>query len=302
MAEAKVTIGLGSAGTKIEWADATFNPWWGCTRVSPACNHCYAEALAKRYGHGVWGKHADRRFFGDRHWAEPLKWNRRAERAGVRYRVFCASMADVFEDHDGLDEPRARLWDLIEATPHLDWMLLTKRPENINRMAPSRWADRWPANVWAGTTTEDQQRADERLPHLLGVPAAIRFISYEPALGPLDLDPTGLQLVIAGGETGPGARPAHAAWFRAVRDRCVAAGVAFHFKQWGDHRTVLYDGEGWPEPTGWVNVANGRTASEDEALADGGSWTAYYRLGKKAAGRVLDGRTWDEMPEPVVAS
>ncbi len=135
--------------SRIEWTTHTFNPWWGCVKVSPACKHCYAESWAKRVGSNVWGIKAERRFFGDKHWAEPLKWDVLAAASGVRARVFCASMADVFEDRRDLDVHRARLWKLIEATPHLDWLLLTKRPEIISRLAP--WANQWPENVWLGT-------------------------------------------------------------------------------------------------------------------------------------------------------
>jgi protein gp37 len=181
--------------TAISWTDHTFNPWWGCTRVSPGCQHCYAEAFAKRTGNDVWGT-SPRRFFGDKHWAEPLKWDRQAEADGRPHLVFCASMADVFEDRSELVEHRARLWDLIDRTPYLIWQLLTKRPENVLKLTPEGWhgagfADRperlWPPNVWIGTTVEDQQRADDRIPELLKVPAAVRFLSCEPLLGPVDV-------------------------------------------------------------------------------------------------------------------
>jgi protein gp37 len=174
--------------TAIAWTDHTFNPWWGCTRVSPGCEHCYAETFAKRVGQDVWGKNADRRFFGDKHWAEPIKWNAKAAQSGRRERVFCASMADVFEDRPELAEHRARLFDLIMfETPWLDWQLLTKRPQNVLDMVPPRWLDAhayygtngWPANCWIGTTVEDQERADERIPWLLSIPAAVRFLSCE---------------------------------------------------------------------------------------------------------------------------
>lgn len=280
-----------SGGTKIEWAHFTFNPWWGCARVSAACNNCYAETWSHRLGKDLWGKHATRQIASDSYWRQPLTWNRRAERAGVRYRVFCASMADVFESRSDLDAPRARLWELIEQTPHLDWMLLTKRPENIERLAPERWRGRgaWPAHAWPGTTTEDQDTFNERAPRLLDVDASVRFISYEPAMGPLDIDGCGdiagewLDLVIAGGETGHGARPAHPDWFRSVRDQCQRAGVAFHFKQWGD----------------WAPAEQVPDAPMPR-LARAVAWPdeqAMVPVGKKAAGRVLDGRTWDEMPE-----
>ena len=178
--------------TAIGWTDHTFNPWWGCERVSPGCQHCYAETFAKRTGHDVWGKHTPRRGFGEKHWAEPLRWDRDAATAGRPALVFCASMADVFEDRGDLDESRARLFDLIERTPNLIWQLLTKRPERVAALLPTRWLppaewpDRvWtgPPNVWIGTTVEDQKRADERIRHLVAIPAPVRFLSCEPLLG-----------------------------------------------------------------------------------------------------------------------
>jgi protein gp37 len=162
----------------IEWTDHTFNPWWGCTRVSPACKFCYAEAWSKRLGKQVWGKGAERRFFGEEHWRDPIKWNREAEHDGERRRVFCASMADVFEDRDDLNPWRARLWPLIENTPWLDWQLLTKRPEHIGRFVP--WHQDWPGNVWIGTTAENQKWANKRIPELLQYPAAVRFVGAPP--------------------------------------------------------------------------------------------------------------------------
>lgn len=264
--------------SRIEWTTHTFNPWWGCVKVSPACKHCYAESWAKRVGSNVWGINADRRFFGDKHWAEPLKWNAAAATSGVRVRVFCASMADVFEDRRDLDVHRARLWKLIEATPHLDWLLLTKRPEIVTRLAP--WGDDWPANVWLGTTVETQEYAEERLPHLVAIPAAVRFISAEPLLGPVDISPWAdrLDWVITGGESGPKARPSSPSWFRDLLNTCMAHDVAFHFKQWGD----------WAPGQG-IPLAKVRV----ETVADG---TTMLRVGKKIAGRELDGETWDELP------
>lgn len=251
--------------TGIAWTDATFNPWWGCVRVSPACEKCYAEVFSKRMGFKVWGVQSERRMFGDAHWNEPLRWNKAAEKAGIRKRVFCASMADVFEDHPALDAPRLRLWTLIEATPWLDWQLLTKRPENIVRMLPADWLSHPRANVWLGTTAENQKYADERIPELLAVKAAVHFVSYEPALGPVDftpwlkmfrndhiVDPTGvayqsIDWIIAGGESGDGFRPPDVEWFRSVRDQCAANGVAYFFKQHGGRRPTdggdLLDGE-----------------------------------------------------------
>lgn len=171
--------------TKIEWTHHTFNPWWGCARVSPACRSCYADTLATRYGHHVWRRHGERRMLSDENWRKPLRWNRDAEAAGVPARVFCASMADVFEDHPQVAEPRERLWGLIAQTPWLHWQLLTKRIENVAAMAP--WGEHWPVNVWLGTSVENQRWAETRIPILLSIPAHIRFLSCEPLLGPIDL-------------------------------------------------------------------------------------------------------------------
>jgi protein gp37 len=264
--------------SRIEWTTHTFNPWWGCVKVSPACKHCYAESWAKRVGSNVWGIKAERRFFGDKHWAEPLKWDTLAAKSGERARVFCASMADVFEDRRDLDIHRARLWELIEATPNLDWLLLTKRPEIVTQLSP--WHADWPANVWLGTTVETQEYACERLPHLTAIPAAVRFISAEPLLGPIDIAPWASELdwVITGGESGPKARPSSPSWFRDLLNTCMAHDVAFHFKQWGD----------WAPGQG-IPLAKARM----ETVADG---TTMIRVGKKHAGRELDGETWDELP------
>jgi protein gp37 len=232
--------------TAISWCDHTFNPWWGCVKVSPACQHCYAETISKRVGQKVWGIDAPRRFFGAKHWAEPLKWNHNAIKDGVRRRVFCASMADVFEDRADLVDERARLFVLIDETPALDWLLLTKRPENIARLMPKYWGGKpWP-NVWLGTTVENQEYADLRISKLLhhGFDAAILFLSVEPMLGPIDLGfpftsdnalmvDRHVDWVIAGGESGAHCRPSDPDWFRGLRDQCIGSGVAFHFKQWG---------------------------------------------------------------------
>ena len=218
----------------IEWTDHTFNPWWGCTKISSGCDHCYADALSSRYGHNVWGADAPRRFFGDKHWAQPVKWNRDAEKAGVRRRVFCGSMCDWAEGRPDQAEARARLFDLIESTPDLDWQLLTKRPGAIRHLVPSHWLITPPANVWYGTSVEDQEQADKRIPQLLNVPATIRFLSCEPLIGPItNVALPGIHWIIAGGESGIGRRPADPAWFRDLRDSCQATGVAFFFKQWG---------------------------------------------------------------------
>lgn len=272
--------------SRIEWTHHTFNPWWGCSKVSPACTHCYAESWARRVGLQLWGRVTARRFFSDEHWREPLKWNRDAERQGQRKRVFCASMADVFEAREDLDPWRTRLWTLIQDTPCLDWLLLTKRPENATRMIP--WRNGWPANVWFGTTVENQTYAKKRVPILLDVPALTHFLSCEPLLGPLELSAwlgqsarsgKGIDWVIAGGESGPHARPMDPRWALTLRDQCLSAGVAFHFKQWGEWAPVEWDP---PELT-----ATTKQTKRQPLLK---------RLGKKAAGRVLDGRTWDDLP------
>lgn len=232
----------------IEWTHHTFNPWWGCVKVSPGCEHCYAEALSKRTGHSVWGAKADRRFFGEKHWAEPLKWNADAEKAGERHRVFCASMADVFEDRIDLHGERAKLWDLIAATPALDWLLLTKRPENMRAIA--QWGE-WPANAWAGCTVEDVKRK-ARIGILRNVPARTRFLSIEPLLEDLGaLDLRGISWVIVGGESGHGARPMREDWVRSIRDQCGGAGVRFFYKQRVEGRKKIslpvLDGRAWAE-------------------------------------------------------
>lgn len=252
--------------SKIEWTEHTFNPWWGCTKVSPACDNCYAEAWAKRTGYSVWGAKSNRRFLSEEYWNSPIKWNRNAEISGIRARVFCASMSDVFEWKSGLKSWRNKLWHLIEATPSLDWLLLTKRPHLIERLSP--WGNRWPENIWIGATIENQQFAEKRIKYLVKIPARVRFLSCEPLLGPIDLSKwiNELQWVIAGGESGPGARPSDPNWIRSLRDQCHDASIAFHFKQWGD----------------WFPLE--------------GSSTQFERRGKSKSGRLLDNRTWDELP------
>jgi protein gp37 len=247
--------------TAIEWTDATFNPWWGCERVSPACAHCYADTLARRYGHRLWGADSERRFFGEKHWARPRKWNRDAQAHGRPLKVFCASMADVFEQRAELDSWRLRLWALIEETPWLRWQLLTKRPENVEAMVP--WRDAWPSNVWVGASVENS-RHTFRADIVRELPARVRFISAEPLLGSLflngkakrrPLDLTGIDWLIAGGESGARHRPLNLEWVRELRDACRQSGTAFFYKQQG-----------------------GRTA--------------------KSGGRILDGRTYSEFPNP----
>jgi protein gp37 len=310
--------------SKIEWCDHTFNPWVGCTKVSPACDHCYAEGWAKRTGQAnLWA--GERRRTTAANWQQPLKWNRQAEREGRRFRVFCASLADVF-DNQVPAEWRVDLWKLIRDTPALDWLLLTKRPQNIAKMLPgpaagydttiSRllWLDGWP-NVWLGTTVENQAEADRRIPHLLAVPAAVHFLSCEPLLGPVDLapwwkesppsstywHPNGLHWIIAGGESGPGARPMSIQWVRALRDQCLAAGTAFHFKQWGEWAPAGIHPSETPGRFAFGDYEHdpGRMIEVDHyprQFTMFGARSVMERVGKKAAGRLLDGREHNGMP------
>lgn len=293
--------------TKIEWADHTFNPWEGCQKVGPGCDNCYAEARDVRFtGGSHWGPGAPRRRTGAANWQKPVRWDRDAAEgvlAGrARPRVFCSSLADVF---DNAVDPQWRLdlADLIRETPNLVWMLLTKRIGNAAAMLAAMFPEGVPETVWIGATIVTQDEANRDIPKLLSTPAAVRFLSMEPLLGPVDLTdivrnmPNGehvfsalecdvdpeddyewhgrsIDWVIVGGESGPNARPMHLIWARDLRDQCQAAGVAFHFKQWGewDADALLYtDMEGrCPPPS--------------------------MKIGKKRAGRLLDGRTWDGLP------
>lgn len=232
------------AKTTIEWThrrDAsgrvipgyTFNLVWGCQKVSEGCKYCYADSLASRFGYRLWGPEAPRRVMSASYRAQPLLWNKEAQAAGEYRLVFCSSMADVFEDHPIVEQEREKLWPLIEATPWLIWLLLTKRPQNIAAMAP--YKESWPSNIWVGTSVENQKRADERIPALLQVKSPVRFLSCEPLLGSLDLTlylPY-LQWVIVGGESGAQARAMNPCWVRDIQVQCQAAAVPFFFKQWG---------------------------------------------------------------------
>ena len=257
--------------TTISWTDRTFNPWWGCARVSPACRFCYADNTAHRWGKDLWRRHGQRQMMAAAYWRRPPAWSREAQRAGRPLKVFCASMADVFERHPEpeanvrLNGARERLWSVIEDTPWLRWQLLTKRPENVTAMVP--WQPgRWPANVWLGTSVETQRYAHQRIPHLLAAGAGTTFLSCEPLLDklnlsdwlgpraeralaargwmtPADRDPAGdfarlrgnryIDWVIAGGESGTQARRTELAWCRSLRDQCAQQGVPFFMKQLG---------------------------------------------------------------------
>jgi protein gp37 len=278
--------------SRIEWTHHTFNPWWGCVKVSAACDHCYAESWAKRVGSDVWGHDAERRFFTDAHWREPLKWNRDAIAEGVRRRVFCASMADIFENRPDLVEPRSRLLELVDATPNLDWLLLTKRIHLVKKLLPKGYS--LPAHVWIGTTVENDEYARKRLRYLLDIESpSVRFVSCEPLLGHLDLTAylqrsegrARIDWVIAGGESGHGARPMDPAWPESLQKQCSAARVPFHFKQWGH----------WA-PVSNLEVPHGYPAHKVVNFHRGTRTVSVASVGKSIAGRVLRGRTWDQFP------
>ena len=269
--------------SKIEWTTHTFNPWIGCTKVSPGCANCYAETLMDtRYGRAKWGDENPRSRTGKDNWAKPLKWNREYAEGDImanppiqRPRVFCASLSDWL-DWKAPVEWRIALLNLIDKTPYLNWLMLTKRPESwqarmMEACHASPLAGKWlrgdaPRNVWMGTSVEDQTRANERIPLLLDIPTKIHFLSMEPLLGPVNLHQkhpaacdadcwlSRIGWVIVGGESGPGSRPMQREWVQSLRDQCYGANVPFLFKQWGG-------------------------------------------VDKKATGRELDGRTHDDIPE-----
>jgi protein gp37 len=347
--------------SKIEWCHHTFNPWIGCTKVGPGCDHCYAEADFDKRRHVVqWGAGQPRKHTAPNTWALPQKWNARAERLGVRYRVFCASLADVF-DNEVRPAWRADLFTLIEKTPNLDWLLVTKRIGNAAKMIFDArltmvGSSRLPVpevlpNVWIGATITNQAEADRDIPKLMEVPAAVRFLSMEPLLGPVSLrwlpawpenspyiaqNPSGLtnhldglrriDWVIVGGEYGQSARPLHPNWARSLRDQCDTADVPFLFKQWGEWKPIsqmeeaehggLYKpcvvakphesqsnlddiyGRRCTVPTAVLH-ADGSThdIAEPMAFLQGTEAMQIFRVGKKAAGRLLDGVQHDGYPE-----
>lgn len=327
--------------SKIEWTDHTFNPWRGCTKVSPGCANCYAETLSKRNPAvlGEWGRGKPRVLASEAMWVKPLEWAKHAPyfvqctNCGSRFdqrnpaeghachykwqiparpRVFCASLADWLDDEVPI-EWLERLVDLITNTPSLDWLLLTKRPQHFfdrvgEATALSKDNIECPSNVWIGTSVEDQARADERIPQLLKIPAKVRFLSCEPLLGPVDLRLNdefpgadgcyedarhGLHWVIAGGESGPQARPMHPDWARSLRDQCEAAGVPFLFKQWGEWVYPQY-----ADPEGSFDDFPNAVRGEVWRPWRGNGRHGYdlLKLGKERSGRLLDGHTWDQFP------
>lgn len=315
--------------SKISWTDSTFNPWIGCTKVSPGCANCYAETRNKRFGGDNWGVGKLRRRTVAANWNMPLKWNREAKdflqcngcgwrgvskwvetfdpitmgktgeargcrRCGgedvaeARQRVFCASLADWL-DHEVPAEWLADLLTLIAETPNLDWQLLTKRPElwrnRLSQVAVDQWdlplgasalAQEWldgnpPANVWVGTTVEDQARANERIPALLQIPARVRFLSMEPLLEAVAPPLDGIGWVIVGGESGSKARPFDLSWARSIVHQCADAGVPVWVKQMGANPvnpfSLMAGGEGLRLP-----------AYNHPAGADPAEWPADLRV------------------------
>jgi protein gp37 len=310
------------ANTKIAWAHHTFNPWYGCQKVGPGCDHCYAESWAKHYGAVEWGAGVTRKRSSPANWKKPLAWNADAERKGIRYRVFCASLADVF-DNAVPTAWRMDLFSLIANTPNLDWLLLTKRIGNVMKMCQydGLMFDQLP-HVWLGVTVCNQEEADRDIPKLLQLPAGKRFVSIEPMLGSINLTPfvcdyesipasggggkmcptcqgfgNGLHLdwVIVGGESGAHARPMHPDWVRSLRDQCAAAQTPFLFKQWGE----------WCPAS--IHLAKpGCNRYKDYAWSDGKPYEygdgsrgvpLLYRAGKNVTGRLLDGVLHDGYPE-----
>jgi protein gp37 len=330
--------------SKIEWTDATWNPVTGCTKVSQGCKNCYAERLwpkleaAERMReHWEWRKVAPRPFTTVRCHTErleaPLRWRKPR-------RIFVNSLSDLFHE-DVPDIFIERIFAVMSCAENHTFQVLTKRPERMQRFMVSRPRDSmkpnqvvinseldaadihysvpWPLpNVWLGVSVEDQATADERIPLLLQTPAAVRFISAEPLLGPIDLlkwkipghqvaralssgkgEPC-LHWVIAGGESGPHARPTHPDWIRSLRDQCAGAGVAFFFKQWGEWAPC--DTEVNPDERGWEVHPHEETVLDAISNMERG-WPVigehgreFFRAGKKLAGRHLDGRTHDEYP------
>lgn len=287
-----------SEKTGIEWCDSTFNPWIGCTAISPACDNCYAKAMMDDRLHvAEWGPGKPRTRTSSGNWRQPLKWNRDHEAFfavhGRRRRVFCASLADVF-DNEIPWQWRLDLFSLIRDTPNIDWLLLTKRLGNVGPMLSElqvhgALGDVFP-NVWLGATICNQPEADRDLPRLLRTQAAVLFLSVEPLLGPIDLYKCGalhadyniesawsvgnIDWVVVGGESGKNARPMQADWARTIRDQCQSAGVPFFFKQWGE----------------WL------PDNQNPAISGPSGASQAIRVGKKLAGRLLDGREWNEYP------
>lgn len=295
----------------------TFNIVWGCVEAGPECNNCYAKTWANRMGYDVWGKHSPRRVLSESYWQQPIAWNRKAAEMGEVKLVFCSSMADVFEDHPTVNRERVKLWPLIQSTPWLTWLLLTKRPENIISMYPGSWLQAPPHNVWLGTSAGNQKWADRRIPALIEAPAVLRFVSCEPLLGPLDLcNPVygapiygslyrgGIGWVIAGGESASlhKARPMHPEWARGLRDQCQEAEIPYFFKQWGSWLPVATPrvGHGQMLTMDATGKILARPATWNQVMdSTGDVWGFEHYKSKHDTGRSLDGRKHSEIPEPI---
>jgi protein gp37 len=222
--------------TGISWTDSTFNAWWGCTEVSPACDNCYAREVAARFWpkENLWSKDGPRRFFPEKHWRQLFAWDDTAFRRDVKRKVFVNSMADLFEDRRDLDVWREKLFGMVSRTPALIYQLLTKRADCIERLAPKEWLEKgWPSNVWMGVTAENQRRWDERVPILRKLGAKVKWVSAEPLLGDLVDDYKGIDWVVVGGESGPGARRMDPSWASNILVRCTSAGTKYFMKQKG---------------------------------------------------------------------
>lgn len=321
----------------ISWTDATFNPWIGCTKVAPECDNCYAERDNRfhKWNGGSWGLGAPRTITSEANWKKPFKWNALAAKglmpdrtpipAGqVRPRIFAASLADIFDKDapwwpDNRRLPSGRLYDardrqelptarevffadVVGKTPHLDWLILTKRFEVAAQFFYEWWGEEPPPNVALIFSAGNQKAVDRALPILLHTDVAVRGISAEPLLGPIDMLAPGLNLsrlhwLIVGGESGPQARPTHPGWVRQLRDQAIGTGVAFHFKQWGEwasYTTGNVHADTLTQRPWIILDSDGRHLSDadDDTQAE-----LMVRVGKHAAGRLLDGREWNEYPE-----
>ena len=352
--------------SKIEWCDGTFNGWIGCTKVSPGCDNCYAEHFANRFGKDVWGRGKPRERTSGKNWMKPLLWNKRAGEglfceclacgkrefrkldkthpSGVtrcsneecsleahsltaRPRIFSASLSDWLDPEIPV-EWLMDLLNLVRTTPHLDWLLLSKRPEKwdsridavIDRadhyaIEPERtkllaWMDAWkarsfPENVWIGTTVENQGQANNRIKHLLNIPAMCHFLSCEPLLGPVDLElghpkwrmsvsyHSTIDWVIVGGESGPGARPMHPDWASSLAEQCFEANVPFLFKQWGEYAPVCPS-----SPMPMKKARDMVSLDKDGNLSDivGPGKSLMWKAGKAESGRILNGIEHNGLP------
>ena len=300
----------------INWTDHTYNEWKGCTQVGPGCDHCYAKGWGLRYG-VAWGPGQPRSRASESTRKLPHRWNRRAARNGVREVVFGGSLMDVL-DHEVTQQWRDDLFRTIEETPWLDWVLLTKRIGNAKGMLPKRWLAKPPDNVWPGATICNQAEADRdagKLLELAGMGWKV-WLSIEPLIGPVVIPEELLGMlsgIVVGGESGPKARPMHPDWPRVLQDQCETAGVAFFFKGWGEYRYWRDIAEGYSNRTAyrpgygsglnWKGGFWGETINPKQPefagtfrIVDPGGENASVRVGKKTAGRELNGKLHDDLP------